>query len=160
MNNCPTITVEINMHYDAWNWWDCVNNRRSYGIDWVKRCPKELVPMIMGKTQKEARLALCPFLEQKYKQINIENTRTTFQAGFDEKRHAIFEAMEKLTGKPIFQDNIICYLTTFQSYPYDTKIGALYLNATGKFDNQVEIFLHELLHLQAHYYWEKNSEKL
>lgn len=57
----PGIIIKIDLHQDAWNWWDACN-KVSHGVDWKLKIPTKLRNQLQKKTQEEAYHFLSPFL--------------------------------------------------------------------------------------------------
>jgi len=162
----PKIIVKINLEKDAWNWWDGCN-KVSHGVDWKLRIPEHLRVKIIGKSQKEAFDFLIPFLTNWYQEndVAIKAYLKDLKKIFNKKGNKIFQIMEKVTGQPVYLDKFYCFITSFPRSPYNFEKGYIWLQIFhkseigGNPENQITIFIHELLHFQVHYYYEKELKK-
>ena len=154
----PKIIVKQNIKKDAWNWWNACN-KISYGEDWKQRIDKKLQNNLTGKTKKQAFNFLIPYLKNLYKKENTDQKKKELQNIFNERQKEIFSRMEKITGKKIYRENFICFLTTFPRAPYDYHRGYVWLPIVWSKESHIGTFTHELLHFQTYAYWEKKCLK-
>lgn len=147
------ISVEIDIKKDASNWWHACN-KIAYGVDWKSRINKRLQNKIVGKTKKQAFKFLIPYLKKLYKRINIEKEKEFAQHSFDQNKEKLFKRMQEVTGRKIYRHNLTCFLTTFPRAPYDEKAGYVWLPVDWR-ARHINVFLHELLHFQTLFYYEK-----
>jgi len=147
------ISVEIDIKKDARNWWNACN-RISYGVNWKSRINKRLQNKIVGKTRKQAFKFLIPYLKKLYKRINIEKEKEFAQNFFDQNKGKLFKRMQEVTGRRIYRHNFTFFLTTFPRAPYNEKAGYVWLPVGWK-ARHINVFLHELLHFQTLFYYEK-----
>jgi hypothetical protein len=68
----------------------------------------------------------------------------------------------KTTGKRLIVENFTFLITTFPRCPYNVSQGLMFFNVIPiSFHPDVVInFMHEVLHFQTHYYWERNPRSL
>jgi len=151
------ITVKIDINEDAKNWWNGCN-RISFGNSWKEQISKSIQNKIVNKTKEQAYSFLIPYLKKQYKRNNIEKVQKQSQEMFDLYTPEIFSGMERVTNKKIYRKSFICFLTTFPRAPYDPKYGYVWLPIQWS-KRHVNIFLHELLHFQTLYYFEKQILK-
>jgi len=153
-----TIIVKQNIKKDAWNWWHACN-KVSYGVDWKERIDKKLQNKLVNKTRKQAFYFLISYLKNLYKKENINQKKKEVRDIFDQSQREIFSRMEKITGKKIYRENFICFLTTFPRAPYDYHRGYVWLPIVWSRESHIGTFTHELLHFQTYAYWEKKCLK-
>lgn len=151
----PKILIKFDLKKDAWNWWDACNTK-SWGVDWKENISdKKLLPHIVGKSQTKAFKFLLPYLENLYKEIDIDKYIKEIQTGFNKVQAKLFQRMKKVTDRPIYIDTITCWLTSFYRFPYDYEKGYIWIGHNKTMETQLHIVIHELLHFQYHYYFEK-----
>lgn len=152
------IFIKINRSKDRWNWYDACNSI-GYGMDWKMSIEKKLRDRIYNKTFNESKDFLKRHLEKIYEETDIFKYKNKIQKEFDKRKSDIVKTMERITGKPIYRNNITCFITSFPRYPYDFESGCLYIAHDRDIDRQVAIFIHELLHFQYFAYLEKRVLK-
>lgn len=148
----------IDITKDAWNWWRACN-KVSYGVNWKERIDKNLQNKIVGKSQKKALLFLIPYLKNYYKKIKIEKRLAEVENIFKRNNDAIFERMEKITGRKIYRNDFKIFLTTFERAPYKYPEGYVWLPIVWPKESYIRTFVHELLHFQTYAYWQKAGLK-
>lgn len=149
--------IKLDIKKDASNWFDGCNHI-SFGLDWKKRAPAEIVKNIYGKSKTEAYEFLIPFLKQKYidEKEKIKQARKRLKNVYEQKFDLACEKMVELMGKPIYRNDFTIYLTTFPRGPYNYYYGTIW-EYIG-WDNPIMGFLHELAHFQLWHYWYKNPD--
>ncbi|MEK7631592.1 MAG: hypothetical protein AAB445_01825 [Patescibacteria group bacterium] len=153
------ITVKINAHEDALNWWHACNGVARFGVDWKSRISPSLQRRIVGKTQEQALHFLRPYLQKLYKQVDIKHKRGELQTLFREKQDRIAERMEHTTGKKICRKDFTILLTTFPRCPYDPAKGIIWSYTERNIAFSIVSFVHELNHFQVLYYFKKQIRK-
>lgn len=153
------VTVKINAHEDALNWWHACNGGTRFGIDWKARISDSLQKKIVGKTQEQAFRFLRPYLQKLYKQNNIKQKRDELQALFDQQQDHIAERMEQATGKKICRKDFTILLTTFFRCPYNPEKGIIWSYTERNIAFSIVSFVHELNHFQVIYYFKKQMRK-
>lgn len=148
----PKIKIKLNIEKDAWNWWHACN-KISHGVDWKMNIEPSIRNKITGKTQKEAYLFLLPYLKEKYQNLEIKKYIKDLQNEVDQNQGKIFERMEKVTNRPIYRNEFICFLTSFPRFPYDYEKGYVLISNKKSLNDQFSIFVHELLHFQYFAYF-------
>lgn len=149
--------IKLDLEKDAENWWQACN-RISHGTDWGSRIDPDILSHIKGKTKEDAYKFLIPYLQKKYlKEKKIIDTfikeTTTF---FDSYFNQACEKMAEVTGKPLYRDEFIIYITTFPRGPYNKNEGSM-LVYIG-WEQPLKSFLHELCHFQFIHYWGENHD--
>lgn len=159
-NMSKKIIIKLDLEKDAWNWWNGCN-KISHGVDWKTKINSNLRKEIVGKTQKDAYSFLIPYLENIYKNLNIDSYINDIQKGFSKNQSKIFERMHKVTNRPIYRDTFICFLTSFPRFPYNYEKGYIWISNKRPLDFQISVFIHELLHFQYFaYFGEKVWDEL
>jgi len=106
---------------------------------------------------------LIPFLENKYNdnKKEIDDAAKQIKTILDDQKDKIFELMEKLTKKPIFNETFTIRYTTCQRAPYTRETGEIRMMEPSKkefrYKYRTKSFAHELLHFQTHKYYENIS---
>jgi hypothetical protein len=149
--------VKLDIEEDAWNWFfSC--NRNSHGVDWKNRVSPDIYKNIHGKTKKEARDFLIPFLEQKYidEKDKIDKHIDFITDVYNQKLQKACKKLEEVMGKPIYRNDFTFFITTFPCGPYNYSKG--YVWEYIGWNNPVMGFLHELAHFQFIHYWRNNPD--
>lgn len=149
--------VKVDIEKDARNYWQACN-RVSHGVDWSKRAEPEVKENVAGKTETEAYAWLLPYLEQKYKEIDITAWAEQIQTELMPEYSKVVEVIEKITQKPFYLKNITLFLTTFNRCPYDFEKGHIWIYYKDDKNKIINTLLHELLHFQFHHYYEDDLQ--
>lgn len=154
----PKIIIKQNIKKDAWNWWHACN-KISYGENWKERLDKKLQKKLVNKTRKQAFNFLIPYLKNRYKKEDVSQKKKVLQSVLKECQKEIFLRMQKVTGKKIYRNNFICFLTTFPRAPYNYHLGYVWIPIIWPKETYIRTFVHELLHFQTYAYWQKRCLK-
>lgn len=149
------VTVKINAHEDAVNWYRACNGGTRFGIDWKSRISTSLQKKIVGKTQAQAFRFLRPYLKKLYTQNNIKQKRDELQKLFDQEQDRIAERMERATGRKICRKDFTIFLTTFPRCPYNPQKGIIWSYTERNIVYSIVSFVHELNHFQVLRYFKK-----
>lgn len=149
-----SLKLVLNIQKDARNRWNACN--KSY--QWMnrsERIDKEIADKLIDKTQEEAFLFLIPYLEELYKknEDGLNKVLKFWQEKIDTDIDSACRRMENVTGKKIYKNDFIWYLTTFPRMPYNYKEGTIYICCMWSIKNYMGNFLHELLHFQFIHYF-------
>jgi len=158
----PTINSYYNIEKDAINRREAVNRFANW--TWYKNMDNEaqiIFKKITWTPFKESMYILIPFLENKYNdnKKEIDDATKQIKTILDDQKDKIFELMEKLTKKPIFNETFTIRYTTCQRAPYTRETGEIRIMEPSKKEFRkyywTQSFIHELLHFQTHKYYEK-----
>ena len=158
----PTINSYYNIEKDAQNRREAVN--RSMNWTWYKNMDNEaqiIFKKITWIPFKESLDILVPFLEKRYNdnKAEIDDAAKQIKTILDDQKEKIFELMEKLTKKPIFNDSFTIRYTTCKRWPYNRRTWEIWVMEPSKIEFRkyfwTQSFIHELLHFQTHKYYEK-----
>jgi len=147
------IKVKIDINKDAWNYWQACSNQGLHGMDWSKRAEPIVLENVAGKTEAEAYAWLLPYLEQKYKEIDINVWAKQIQAELMPEYPKVMRVVEEITQKPFYLEDINLFVTTFNRSPYDWWKGSIWIVFDSSKDRIIRTLVHEMLHFQFHYYY-------
>jgi hypothetical protein len=111
----PIVKFSKDINKDIKNWYDGVN-RISYGFDFSKKCPKEVIKRIKGKDFKEVKSYLKLYVKKFY--FNYPRWKKSSEKNFKEHEAEIIKKLEKIHGQKFPVRNFIVYFTTFNRGPY------------------------------------------
>lgn len=157
----PEIFSSYNIEKDAWNW-RCAMNAFTNGRSYEKMSSEDLniLSQIKWLSQEEANKILIPYLEKKYEDNHdeIDDAVKQIKIKLDMQKDQIFELMEKLTKRPIFNENFQIRYTTCKRWPYVRKTWEIWTfdppEKTWRLRAWSWGFTHELLHFQTHKYYQ------
>lgn len=152
--------IKIDAESDAWNWWFHTSNVNFHGYDFTKRIvygwAKETLDALQNMSKAEAREYLATRISSRYEEDNrISEAANIAEEIMKNKSAEAIKIIEKITKKPLFHKIITIKLTTFPGCSYNHKDGAFFIFYKNA-DNVVDYFLHEVLHIQFHKYWQEN----
>lgn len=159
--NFPEIMSGYDLEKDAWNWWCAMNSFTNWR--WYEKMPEEdqnILAKIKWLSQEDANKILIPFLEKKYEnnREEIDDAANQIKIKLDMQKDQIFELMEKLTKKPIFNEKFQIRYTTCQRWPYSRETSEIWMMEPREKGWRLKYwstsFTHELLHFQTHKYYE------
>ena len=157
----PTITSNYDIEKDAQNRWEAMNkftNWRWY--DNMDNKSQEIFKKITWIPFDKGLEILIPFLKKRYKdnQKKIDESAKEIKIKLDTQKDQIFELMEKLTKRPISNENFQIRYTTCLRAPYNRKTWEIRMMEPSKKEFRLKYrtksFVHELLHFQTHKYYE------
>lgn len=157
----PEIFSWYSIEKDAWNWWCAMNSFTNWR--WYETMSEEdrnILSQIKWLSQEDANRILIPFLEKKYEhnREEIDDAAKQIKIILDKQKSQIFELMEKLTKKPIFNEMFQIRFTTCKRWPYSRKTWEIWMFELTEKEWRLRgwtwSFAHELLHFQTHKYYE------
>lgn len=157
----PEIFSWYNVEKDAWNWWWAMN--MSTNGRWYESMGDEaqdIFKRIKWLSFDESKEILVPFLEKKYSENReeIDDAAKQIKIKLDTQKDQIFELMEKLTKKPIFNEKFQIRYTTCKRWPYNWNTWEIRMVEPHEKGWRLRAwscgFAHELLHFQTHKYYE------
>ena len=157
----PEIYSWYDIEKDAWNWWWAMN--RSTNWRWYESMDNEsqnIFKQIKWLSFDDSLKILVPFLGKEYNENReeIDDAAKQIKIKLDTQKDQILELMEKLTNKPIFNENFQIRYTTCKRWPYNWKTWEIWmmepLEKGWRLRARSWGFAHELLHFQTHKYYE------
>ena len=157
----PTITSSYNIEKDVLNRRQAVNCFANW--TWYKNMDDKaqiIFKKITWISFKESLNILTPFLEKRYNdnKAEIDDAAKQIKIILDDQKDKIFELMENLTKKPIFNETFTIRYTTCQRWPYNRPTWEIRMMEPSKkefrYKYRTKSFIHELLHFQTHKYYE------
>lgn len=157
----PEIFSSYDIEKDARNWrWAMNSSINATHHRTSNPEAQDIFEKIKWLSQEDANKILMPFLEKKYKdnREEIDDAVKQIKIKLDTQKDQIFELMEKLTKRPIFNENFQIRYTTCQRWPYNRKTWEIWMMEPQEKGWRLKAwswgFTHELLHFQTHKYYE------
>ena len=157
----PEIFSWYNLEKDAWNrrWAtnSSINKNRCESMD---EKAQDIIRKIKWLSLEEANKILIPLLENNYinNREEIDDSVKQIKVKIDTQKDQIFELMEKLTKKLIFNESFHFWYTTCQRWPYNWETWEIWIMEPPEKWWRLRAwsrgFAHELLHFQTHKYYE------
>ena len=160
----PEIFSSYDIKKDAYNWRSAVNS--STNATYHKNMNNEaqdIFEKIKWLSKDEANKILIPFLEKNYENNceEIDDAVKQIKIKLDMQKDQIFELMEKLTKRPIFNERFQIRYTTCKRWPYNRKNWEIWTFDPPEKSWRLRAwscgFAHELLHFQTHKYYENEK---
>jgi len=155
----PRIIFKIDLEKDARNYYGCANSKPHFGHDFTKSMRQETLIKLKGKKWSEIETDIRELLKRGYSKINIELKLKKIENEWRKIEKIYFRKLKRLTKKKIYRDEFYCYATTIGRCPYNKKEHWFMINIFNDIDFVMQIIAHELMHLQLHYYFERNIKK-
>lgn len=157
----PEITSNYDIEKDAFNWrWAMNMSTNGRWYESMGGEAQDIFKKIKWLSFEESNKILIPFLEKKYNENHeeIEDAARQIKMELDKQKNLVFELMEKLTKRPIFNENFKIRYTTCRRWPYNRKTWEIWVMEPHEKGWRLKArswgFAHELLHFQTHKYYE------
>ena len=121
---------------------------------------QEILNKVHWLSFDEAKEILIPYLSARYERQKsiIDEKIKNMKIVLDKQKKLIFESMEKLTKRPIYLDRFTIWGTTCMRWPYNRETWEIrkwiYVKHEYMERSCAAAFVHELLHMQTHKYYE------
>ncbi len=157
----PEIFSSYDIEKDAWNWRCAMNSFTNWR--WYETMSEEdldILSQIKWLPQEDANKILIPFLDKKYGDNceEIGSAVKQIKIKLDTQKDLVFELIEKLTKRPIFNEKFQIWYTTCRRWPYNRKTWEIWMMEPSEKSWRLRAwscgFTHELLHFQTHKYYE------
>lgn len=153
------VNFKIDIERDAKNYYYAANSTSKWGYDFTKTLRPEVLIKLKGKKWKEVKGYIVKLLKKGYSQSNNKNKLAEIEKSWREIEKRCFYRLKKITGHPIYRKNFTCFITTIGRCPYDLKENWFMINILSKKSECLITILHELMHFQFHYYFERDLLK-
>jgi len=159
-----TYKIIYDIDKDMWNWRRGVESS-FFGESNIKNISNDddlkIAQQIVGLDEKSSFSILKPYLESQ-KTDNDSKLNKFLQIAendFRDKFTKACRALEYITKRPMMSNSFIFYVTTFPRMPYFYEEREIFIyDSTDSFWGMpIDGFLHEGLHFQFIYYWQKDS---
>lgn len=153
----PKVKFKFDIEKDAKNYYDAVNSTIEFGIDFSKSVKPELLPKLRGKKWKDAKKYIINYLNRRYtkNKENYQKKLDKIKKSWGKIEEKYFKKLEEITKRKIYRENFTCYATTIGRCPYNIKENWFMTNIFCNINHSLLTIVHELMHLQIHYYFEK-----
>lgn len=155
----PKVIFKFDIEKDAENYYKAANSDAKWGYDFSKSMRPKVVKKVRGKTWKKSRKYLINMLKRGYS-IDKKRHKANYKlikSAWKKIEKRYFKKLEKITKNKIYSNTFTCYFTTIRRCPYSIKNISFMANI---FTNDASLVIaHEIMHLQFHYYFEKEIRK-
>ena len=163
----PKIIFKIDLKQDAKNWVRVAHRKKHpFGLNrniYIQRFNnKDLLKQIIKLPRDKAINVVYKYLQKNSDKFldELNATKSMLEFYFKHKSKALFKALAKVTGKPIYTSKFFATFTLMSSAPYNPEKDWFMIMAKKPTTRQLTNICHEILHLQfIHYYYDYCVEK-
>ena len=156
----PQIKFKYDVGKDAWSWVLIAKDKNIGGLDWkneVGHIPKSLLSQVLKASFTDAEKIIREYLQsdlkRKYKDLMIKEEMRSLEIAWKTVAQQYWQALEEMTGKPIFSEKFNCFWTTGYMCPYNEKENWFMVSLWRSLPDSITTICHEIMHLQfLHYY--------
>lgn len=164
--------VEYSIDKDLDNYlktiWRCQrreDGRENYREKLLSNFPSEFKEAInKAATEEEARKVILDYFNSKSKWFNnnTEMIAKGMEYILNQNTDEIISPLEKVFARKFPYDDIVVYITTLGTCPYNEKEKWLWfmINRSSGIDNCLRTAKHELNHFMFHYYFQEIEKKI
>lgn len=155
------VIFKFDIEKDAKNYYDCANSDPHWGHDFTKSLRPEVLKKLRGKKWIEIREDTINMLKKGYSQHEEEKNKKLekIQEAWNKIEKNFFKRLAKITGRKIYTNEFIGYITTIGRCPYNPKEDWFMTNLFWDLDNTLATAAHEIIHLQFHHYFEYDLKR-
>ena len=158
------VEFKFDKEKDMYNYWETVNYGKSYGYDFTKHLPKEIIKICKKKDFNKCRKQLLKSIKNIYKNRLLKDTPKYLQESWNKINKEYFKRLEKITKKKFPNKKINVFLTTIPRCPYRPYWSppAFYVPIFSSIPHVLQICGHELMHIHLHNtdWWNKVEKEL
>ncbi len=156
----PKVNFSYDLKKDAWSWVVIAKSKDLWGLSWkdqVAHIPDDLLIKIKKNNFAQAQKIVEKYIREnpraKYKNLVIREEKQSLEKSWRSVEKKYFDALAKITQKPIFTNNFGCYFTTGVMCPYSEKENWFMASMWRSIPASITTICHEVMHLQfLHYY--------
>jgi hypothetical protein len=158
----PKVVFKFDKEKDLHNIWQTVNAKTSFGYDFKKNIPEQIIKICKNKEFNFCKKELNKKLKKLYQHHSIKIQIETLNKSWKIIEKEYFKRLEKITKYKFKFKNSYGYLTTFARCPYNYKIPYFYVNFFNSQLGELKTVGHELMHIHLHNspWWNKVKEEL
>jgi len=157
----PKVIFGYDIHKDAWSWAIIAKNKDIFGTSWednVAHIPKNLLSQIQENKLSQAVSVTEEHLkndtDKENKEKLIKKKINTLEQAWRPVEKKYFNALSKITGKPISAKKFGCFMTTGYMCPYEEKENWFMVSFSYSIPSSITTICHEILHFEfLHYYY-------
>jgi len=158
------IEYMINKEEDIANWLNFINHPITYGRNRLDDYSKEFKDSVIGKTKEEQIKVINETIKPLYTKEYIDRFEIRFKNKIDKQKDEIIKRLEKIHSRKFPVEYIINKYTTFNCCPYQYKpdkdwFGIFFSKEVLEIEIELNVFVHELMHLFFHTYFDKTCMK-
>jgi len=160
------LNFDYDTRKDAWSWVLIAKDKDMWGLNWrdqIAQIPEELLEKIEKVDFGCAQKIVEEYIEKDSKRdcklnvINLEMEALEKVWASVEKRY--FDALSKITKKPIFAEKFNCFFTTGFVCPYNEDENWFMVSMWHSIPFSITTICHEILHLQFLNYYRDYLEE-
>ncbi len=157
----PKVIFKFNKKLDAENYFIAANSNPKWGGNFTKTLRPEVLKMLRGKKWEEIEKPLMNMLNQGYSKDKtfMKNKLNEISYKWKKVETKYFVKLEKVTKHKIFRKIFPSYITTIGRCPYSVKYSWFMISIFNSTNWNIGTIAHEIMHLQFHYYYEKELRK-
>lgn len=158
MQNEYDFKITYDLEKDTRNWITAAREKEFGGRRWktgLYGYYLDEFDKISNMSDEEAKAELNIFIPAHFND-EIEAAQIKAQSRLLENFSGACKRIEQITGKKLAFQTVEFFLTTFPRAPYSVEDGSMYFCIF--WDNIIDTFLHEMLHIQIHKYWRNNPD--
>lgn len=163
----PKANFSYDLKKDAWSWVVIAKSKDLWGLNWkyqVAHIPDDLLVKIKKNNFAQAQKIVEKHIKEnpraKYKNLVVREERQALEKAWRSVEKKYFDALAKITQRPIFTENFGCYFTTGVMCPYSEKENWFMASMWRSIPASITTICHEVMHLQfLHYYRDHLKEK-
>ena len=158
------IEYMINKEEDIANWLKFINHPITYGRNRLDDYSKEFKDSVIGKTKKEQIKVITETINPLYTKKYIDRFEIRFKNKIEKQKDEIIKRLEIIHSRKFPVTYIINKYTTFNCCPYQYRenkewFGIFFSKEVLELEMELNVFVHELMHLFFHTYFDKICKK-
>jgi len=159
----PKVIFKFDKNKDLRNIWKTCNSKLSWGHDFKKNIPKEVIRICKGKKFEKCKKEL-ENSTKAWRNINLIKIQiSTLNKAWKTIEKEYFQRLKKITKKSFPCKEIYSYLTTSPRCPYNPngKIPYFYFPFFTGLPSILHTAGHEIMHIQVHKdFWRKIKKEI
>jgi len=144
---------------NALNIWNAVNSKETYGFDFKKTISQSLINLCENKDFSDVKEKIIADLSELHSSKITRKLIENINASWATIEGEFLKRLEKLTGRKIFEGNVVAYMTSINKCPYDPQEKTFFFNCFSNIYQIMQTSAHEIFHMQFHQYFFKDIEK-
>ena len=157
----PKIKFKLDIERDARNYYSCANSTPHFGHDFTKSIKPEILEKLKDKKWPDIKEDILNILNKGYEHDARQFTEklSEIEKEWEKIEKEFFARLEKITKHKIYNNNFTGYITTIGRCPYSKEESWFMINIFWTLNNMLATICHEIMHLQFHYYYEKQLKE-
>lgn len=146
------VIFKFDKNKDIYNLWETCNEKSSYGYDFTKRIPKDILEICEDKSFEKCKDLLKRRLEKTHKNPKIKLKTKELNKDWKNIEREYFKILGRITHKKFSFKKIYGYLTVSSRCPYRPhwRPPAFYSSVFATKSKGILIAGHEIMHIHLH----------